>query len=690
MFGRNPPSKDAQATNPMDAAALVAADTAMAMIWFEPDGTIQKANGNFCGLMEFDEGEIVGKHHSMFALPGEAETEDYSKFWEALREGKAQTGTFARATKSGRTVYIEASYVPVPDETGTVTRVVKLASDVTEKTMLAMDAKGKVKAIRRSNAVIEFTPDGTILGANDLFLQTVGYEKEEIVGNHHSMFADPDYAASADYKAFWKKLGSGEFISGQFRRLGNGGREIWLQASYNPILDMTGKVMKVVKYAADITEAKLRNLENAGQLSALDRSQAVIHFDIKGNIQHANENFLAAMGYSAEELEGKHHSMFMPADQRDTQAYADFWEALGRGEYQEAEFPRVTKSGKSIWIQATYNPILDDDGVPYKVVKFATDITARKQAVSEFQEAIEKLSDGNLSARLENEMPGEFEELRADYNSAANQIATLVSSILDSAETILTETHNLNNASQELGKRTESQAASLEETAAAINQLAASVENAAEGARSAVNAVSEARSCSETGRQIIEKTISAMTDIADSSQQVAKITSVIDDIAFQTNLLALNAGVEAARAGESGRGFAVVASEVRALAQRSSEAAREIAGLIETSGQQVKDGVHLVNGSGASLTEIEQHVASVESQVREIASAASEQSLALGEITTAINQLDQLTQQNAAMFEESCAATQMLVSQANALADESGTFTVEDANAADAGQRMAS
>ncbi|MCV6597009.1 MAG: PAS domain-containing methyl-accepting chemotaxis protein [Mangrovicoccus sp.] len=690
MFGLKPPSKTAQAADIFETAALVAADASMAMIWFEPNGTIEKANENFCTLMEYDEDQIIGKHHSMFALPGDADTPAYQQFWKDLRTGKAQTDTFARATKSGRTVYIEASYVPVPDGTGAVTQVVKLASDVTEKMSRAIEAQGKVEAVGRSNAVIEFTPDGIILEANDLFLQTVGYDKGEIIGQHHRMFADPDYAASAEYKAFWKSLAAGEHVSGQFRRVGKGGKDIWLQASYNPILDLTGKVMKVVKYAADITEAKLLNLDNAGQLSALNRSQAVIQFDVKGNIIEANDNFLAAMGYAREELAGCHHSMFMPADQRDSQAYKDFWAALARGEYQEAEFPRVTKSGKKIWIQATYNPILDADGVPYKVVKFATDITARKQAVSDFQKAISKLSDGDLSARLVNEMPAEFEELRADYNCAANQIATLVRSILESAETILTETKNINNASQDLGKRTESQAASLEETAAAINQLASSVESAAEGARAAVSAVSEARTCSETGRQIIEKTISAMTDIADSSQQVAKITSVIDDIAFQTNLLALNAGVEAARAGESGRGFAVVASEVRALAQRSSEAAREIAELIETSGQQVKDGVHLVNGSGASLTEIEEHVASVESQVKEISSAASEQSLALGEITTAINQLDQLTQQNAAMFEESTAATQMLVTQANALADESSAFKVEAGSASEPARRIAS
>jgi methyl-accepting chemotaxis protein len=367
--------------------------------------------------------------------------------------------------------------------------------------------------------------------------------------------------------------------------------------------------------------------------------------------------------------------MFVPETERVSDDYTNFWKALNNGEFFEAEFCRVRKSGEEIWIQATYNPIFDVHGDLYKVVKFATDITARKRAVREIFDAITNLSHGKLDTTLENEMPGEFEALRTNFNSSLGRLAALIQQITLGVDNIQNEVEGITSASIDLGRRTESQAASLVETASAITQLSSSVDSSAVGAKDASETVNRARTRSGEGRAIVERTISAMQDISTSSSEISKITSVIDDIAFQTNLLALNAGVEAARAGETGRGFAVVASEVRALAQRSSEAAREIANLIETSSSQVRSGVDLVNDSGTALSEIEELVAHVNTLVGDIANSTQEQATGLSEINKAVEQLDQVTQKNAAMFEESSAAVTMLKTQATNLHRETRQFS---------------
>ena len=293
------------------------------------------------------------------------------------------------------------------------------------------------------------------------------------------------------------------------------------------------------------------------------------------------------------------------------------------------------------------------------------------------------MSTGDLSVRIDSRFPESYERLRADFNQAVERISELVGSMVEGAGTITRETDMLGSAASQLSHRTESQAASLEETAAAITELSASVENSAAGAREASRTVESARERSQAGSKVVQQTIGAMEEIAESSGKISRITSVIDDIAFQTNLLALNAGVEAARAGEAGRGFAVVASEVRALAQRSSDAAREIAGLISTSEQQVESGVSLVNNSGVALNEIDGLVETLSDLVRSMAETSVQQSTGLAEISTAVNQLDQVTQQNAAMFEETTAAVQTLQSEAQSLQGSAGSFRMrQQANAA--------
>lgn len=358
-------------------AILKSLNKSQAVIHFDPNGNILDANDNFLNAMGYNLEEIRGKHHSMFVEPAFAQSQEYRNFWSDLRAGRFAVQEYKRLAKGGREIWIQASYNPVFDNAGRVTKVVKFATDITHAKLRSADDGGQINAIGKSQAVIHFDLDGNILDANDNFLTTVGYSLDEIKGRHHSMFACTDYAQSPEYKQFWAKLRSGQYDAGEYKRTAKGGREIWIQASYNPILDMNGKPFKVVKYATDITHQKLSNADTHGQLSAIGKAQAVIHFNLDGTIVDANDNFLATLGYSLDEIKGKHHSMFVDAAFSRSEEYKQFWENLRRGQFDQREYKRIAKGGREIWIQASYNPIFDMNGKPFKVVKFATDITMK-------------------------------------------------------------------------------------------------------------------------------------------------------------------------------------------------------------------------------------------------------------------------------------------------------------------------
>ncbi len=359
------------------AGQLEAINRAQAVIEFNMDGTIIHANDNFLSTVGYSLDEIRGKHHSMFVESGYGQSNEYRLFWDALNRGEFKTAEFRRFGKNGKEIWIQASYNPILDPSGKPIKVVKFATDITEQKQITADITGQISAIRKSQAVIEFELDGTIRHANENFLATVGYSLEEIQGKHHSMFVDSETRNSYDYQQFWKKLAAGEFQSGEFRRIGKTGKEIWIQASYNPIFDASNKPVKVVKYASDVTEQKTRNADFEGQISAIGKSQAVIEFNMDGTIRTANDNFLGAVGYTLDEIRGKHHSIFVDPAYAASPEYHQFWEKLRSGEFESAEFQRVGKGGNEIWIQASYNPIFDANGVPFKVVKYASDITAK-------------------------------------------------------------------------------------------------------------------------------------------------------------------------------------------------------------------------------------------------------------------------------------------------------------------------
>lgn len=362
---------------------LKALDKSLAVIEFEPNGTIITANNNFLSVMGYRLDEVQGRHHSLFVEREYAASDEYKNFWQRLGRGEFMSDEFMRVTKDGSEIWIQASYNPVIDENNNVLKVVKFASDITERKAVAANYRGQIDAINRSQAVIEFELDGTILHANDNFLSVMGYSLDEIKGRHHSMFAPPGVAESKEYKDFWAKLGRGEFDSGEYKRIAKDGSEIWIQASYNPIYDANGTPYKVVKFASDITQEKVLNADRRGQLDAISRSQAVIEFELDGTILDANENFLTTLGYTRDEIRGRHHSMFAPPGVAESSEYKQFWEKLGQGNFDSGEYKRIAKDGSEIWIQASYNPIFNLNGEPYKVVKYATDITEQKRMEEE-------------------------------------------------------------------------------------------------------------------------------------------------------------------------------------------------------------------------------------------------------------------------------------------------------------------
>ncbi|MBU4197895.1 MAG: PAS domain S-box protein [Alphaproteobacteria bacterium] len=440
--------------------------------------------------------------------------------------------------------------------------------------------------------------------------------------------------------------------------------------------------------------AELRSM-----MAAVQRSQAVIEFELDGTIISANPNFLAVIGYELAEVKGRHHRMLMDPAEAASPAYTDFWRRLNAGEFIADKFIRYGKGGARAVIEASYNPIFGADGKPYKVVKFATDVTAAEvererraeadRVAAEVQASVVQatgrglsaMAAGDLSYRIGEAFPGDYAILREDFNRAMAALDEAVAVIRGNAGSMQSGANEISSAAEDLSRRTERQAAGLEQTAAALDEITATVRKAAENAQAADVVVGQTRSQAETGGAVVQRAITAMGEIEKSSDQIGQIIGVIDEIAFQTNLLALNAGVEAARAGEAGRGFAVVASEVRALAQRSADSAREIKTLISTSSTQVKSGVVLVRESGEALSAIAVRINDITHLMGEIRASTQEQALALAEVNTAVNEMDQVTQQNAAMVEESTAASLSLSREASDLTQLVGRFQVSEGGA---------
>ena len=621
-------------TNPL----VEAISKSQAVIEFEMDGTILTANDNFLDAVGYTLAEIQGQHHRMFVEAQFQASPEYKEFWAKLNRGEYTTGEYRRVGNDGKSIWIQGSYNPILDEDGVPVKVVKFATDITQQKMTAVENEGQMLAIGKSLAVIEFKMDGTILTANENFLHTVGYRLDEVQGQHHRIFVDSKYGASAEYAEFWAQLNRGEYMAGEYRRWGKGGKNVWIQGSYNPIFDVDGKPFKVVKFAADITAQKTAAVENEGQMAAISRSQAVIEFKMDGTILTANDNFLGVMGYTLGEIQGEHHRMFVDPEIRNSTEYTEFWARLNRGEYMAGEYRRLGKGGKNVWIQGSYNPIFDVDGKPFKVVKFASDITDRIK----LQEAAD--------------------EHHAKTLDVVEQVTDAARQQSEGARTIAESSANLSEGAQ-------NQAATVEQMTASIEELVQSIQVISKSAAEAKSQADESSLMAKEGGTAVNEAVNAMRLIQKSSEQINDIIQVISEIASQTNLLALNAAIEAARAGEHGLGFAVVADEVRKLAERSSQAAKEITQLIKESTRRVSEGAEVSEKVGQSLAAIVDAVDRTAGGIAMIADSTQTQSSSAEQVHVAIRSVSDTTEVNAAAAEEMAASAEELGAQAAQLQD---------------------
>ena len=619
---------------------IQAVNKAQAVIEFNLDGTIIKANDNFLNVVGYTLEEIQGQHHRMFVEESFRNSTEYHSFWEALNRGEYQAAEYKRIGKGGKEVWIQASYNPILDLNGNPFKVVKYATDVTEQKLQNADFQGQIQAVAKAQAVIEFNLDGTIITANDNFLNVVGYTLEEIRGQHHRMFVEESFGRSAEYRQFWEELNRGEYQTAEYKRVGKGGKEVWIQASYNPILDLNGNPFKVVKYATEVTAQKLQNADFEGQIQAVGKAQAVIEFNLDGTIIRANDNFLNVVGYTLEEIRGQHHRMFVEESFGRSAEYRQFWEELNRGEYQTAEYKRVGKGGKEVWIQASYNPILDLNGNPFKVVKYATDITEQKLQqqklranVDTMLEVVQAAMEGDLTVQVPvkgedaigqmgeglqrflsnlKEIMARFTESAQNLSSSSEELSATSQQMAGNAEETSTQAGVVSAASEQVSKNIQTAAAGAEEMTASIGEIA---KNSNEAATIAKEAVSVAGSANET-----------IKTLGEASVEIGKVIKVITSIAQQTNLLALNATIEAARAGEAGKGFAVVANEVKELAKQTAQATEDISQRIEA----IQAGSE---GAVEAIGKVSTIIGTINDISSTIAAAVEEQTVTTNEIT---------------------------------------------------------
>lgn len=881
-----------------------------AVVEFAMDGTITDANDNFLRLMGYQRSEVVGLHHRMFVDAETAKSDAYQQFWAKLHNGEFDAGRYKRVRKDGEEVWIEASYNPILDHLGKPFKIVKFATDITAQMKTAADFEGQISAISKSQAVIEFDLEGKILAANENFQKAMGYDESELIGRHHRMFVSSEMASSTAYESFWAQLRIGQFQAGEFKRRAKDGSEVWIEATYNPIYGLDGKPYKVVKYATVVTERvreaqalkhvvkeaqeiatsedlsrRLGEQDGAGAVNELvsvvngllhtlhqnhqrEQSVAASNLRIRAALDNVTTNVMIAdndrriiymnsavrrmmreaesdiqkelKGFDMASLEGTcidsfhknpdHQSrmisrlqeayhteirlggrtfaliaspvidgnderlgtvvewrdrtaelkleaeiearaerereiadenlrirnaldnvstnvMIADNDRRITYINRSLFDMFTRAESDlRKDFPQfdvrkvlgscidifhknpvhqqrmienmidthraqIVVGGRAF--NLTVSPILNDAGERRGTVvewldrkaemaienevkeivqnavmgdfsmRLSTEnktgflhalasglnrlLDTNEKAFGELLNLLSHLAKGDLRTRVSIEGAGVFSQLRDEANATLDQLTNLVARIRQSADSIDTSSREIAIGNSDLSQRTEEQAASLEETAASMEELTTTVQQNADNARQANQLAAGASEVAVKGGDVVRKVVNNMDSISEASRKIADIISVIDSIAFQTNILALNAAVEAARAGEQGRGFAVVASEVRSLAQRSADAAKEINRLITDSVERVKTGKGLVDHAGETMGEIVASVQKVTDIMAEITAASQEQSNGISQVNQAITQMDDVTQQNAALVEESAASAKSMEQQAESL-----------------------
>ncbi|CUS31474.1 methyl-accepting chemotaxis protein [Candidatus Nitrospira nitrificans] len=605
----------------------------------------------------------------------------------------------------------------------------ELAQSMAKQQEALEEMNARIDILNTTSIVSEANLKGDIVTANDKFCEVSKYSREELIGRGHNIVRHPDMPKEV-FKQMWATIGRGQIFRGVVKNRAKDGTPYYVDAVIKPIMGANGKPRKYLGVRYEITEYEVARHNMQGILDAINKAYATVEFDLQGNIRAANAIFLQTMGYSLDEVNGRHHSMFVEPSHGGTPEYLVLWEKLGRGEYDAGQYKYVAKGGREVWLQASYNPVMDEVGKPFKVIGLATDVTPQRLALTEVDKLIKAAAVGQLSQRIKTDIftgdlrdltdsvnrlveavtlplheaqgvlnalsvndltrtmtgtyQGEFEQMKNTLNLALANLTRTITAVRTVVESVFTGSEEITKGNEDLAQRTSEQAAALQETAASMEEMTSTVKQNADNAKQADQLAIMARETADKGRMVTQKAVEAMGQINKSSKQIADIITVIDEIAFQTNLLALNAAVEAARAGEHGRGFAVVAAEVRNLAQRSATAAKEIKGLIKESIQRVTDGSELVNQSGKTLEEIVSSVKRVTDIIAEISAASQEQSNGIEGVNQAIMSMDETTQQNAALVEETTSASQSMKDQAKELMHQVEVFKVAQGEGASA------
>ena len=647
-------------------------------------GHILECNNVFLAPLEFQRDEVIGKHVSILLKASTAHSDQYKQMWDKLKKGQNAKLEICRVSKSGKEYWFSSSYVPIQDANGQIAKVKVYSYCITEEKQRQIDLQGQISAINQTQGVIQFDMDGKVLDVNQNILNLTGYKREEVVGKHHSMFVSERFKNSQEYKDFWSKLNRGEADVGVYHRYDKQGKDIYLQASYNPIIGLDGKPEKVVKFATDITKAVLADKEQKAKAreasmikQALESSSNnLMVADNDGVITYMNPTTLSLMreaadtfraifpSFDPDKLIGQNFDLFhkSPVHQRNLLASL-------KGQHI-AELPIG-----QMFFRLTANPLIDEQGERIGSVVEWVNLTEEKRLENEMKSVVENAVDGDLSTRLDaNRAKGSAVKTMEAINQLLDTFSDILLRVREAGETINTAAHEISSGNNDLSSRTEQQASNLEETASSMEQLSSTVRQNAENARQANQMAEAASQVAIRGGDVVGNVVTTMSSINESARKIEDIISVIDGIAFQTNILALNAAVEAARAGEQGRGFAVVAGEVRNLAQRSASAAKEIKELITDSVSKTMEGTKLVESAGETMHEIVTSVQRVTDIMSEITAASAEQSSGINQVNDAVNHMDEVTQQNAALVEEAAAAAESLVEQASTLMDTVNQF----------------